>query len=123
MNATQTPFSRGLPAALWRHTRGAFAALMRGVCARMRENGGARTGPDRFSSLASMIPGVVYQRIVMPNGDIRYTYMSEGSREMFGVSPEEVLRDPEILFGKYSEDYKASFRQRLMEAQAAAQRP
>ena len=33
----------------------------------------AATGNDRFASLASMIPGVVYQRIVKPDGDIRYT--------------------------------------------------
>ena len=76
----------------------------------------AATGNDRFASLASMIPGVVYQRVVKPDGDIRYTYMSEGAREMFGVSPEQVLEDPEALFSTYGEDYKASFRQRLIAA-------
>ena len=74
------------------------------------------TGGDRFASLASMIPGVVYQRIVSQNGDIRYTYMSEGSREVFGVAPEEVLKDSEVLFKTYSDDYKASFRQKLIAA-------
>jgi len=74
------------------------------------------TGNDRFASLASMIPGVVYQRVVKPDGDIRYTYMSEGAREMFGVSPEDVVEDPEALFRTYSEDYKANFRQRLIAA-------
>ena len=71
---------------------------------------------DRFASLASMIPGVVYQRIVTPDGDIRYTYMSEGARELFGVAPEDVMRDPEALFSTYSDEYKANFRQRLMAA-------
>ncbi len=74
------------------------------------------TGNDRFASLASMIPGVVYQRIVEPNGDIRYTYMSEGAREMFGVAPDDVMEDPEALFRTYSDDYKSNFRQRLLAA-------
>ena len=77
---------------------------------------GAATGNDRFASLASMIPGVVYQRIVKPDGDIRYTYMSEGAREMFGVAPDDVMEDPEALFKTYSEDYKSNFRQRLIAA-------
>ncbi len=73
-------------------------------------------GDDRFASLASMIPGVVYQRVIKPDGSIRYTYLSEGAREMFGVSPEEVMEDPEVLFRTYSDEYKASFKQRLKEA-------
>ncbi len=76
----------------------------------------SETGSDRFASLTSMIPGVVYQRIVKPDGDIRYTYISEGAQEMFGVSADEILKDPEALFKTYSDDYKAHFRQRLVAA-------
>ncbi len=71
---------------------------------------------QQFSSLAAAIPGVVYQRVVRPDGDIRYTYLSEGARELFGVSPEDVLKDPEVLFSTYTEDYKNSFKARLLEA-------
>jgi signal transduction histidine kinase/CheY-like chemotaxis protein len=71
---------------------------------------------NNFDSLAATIPGVVYQRVVRPDGDIRYTYLSEGAREIFGVAPEEVLKDPEVLFRTYSEDYKKSFRERLVQA-------
>ena len=71
---------------------------------------------QQFNSLAAAIPGVVYQRIVWPSGDIRYTYLSEGAREMFGVDPEAVLKDPEVLFNTYSDEYKKTFRARLVEA-------
>ncbi len=75
-----------------------------------------RQGGDRFASLASMIPGVVYQRIVTIGGEIRYTYISEGARDMFGVEPQDILDDPEALFRTYSEEYKSQFKQRLIEA-------
>jgi diguanylate cyclase (GGDEF)-like protein len=75
--------------------------------------------PDRFASLASTIPGVVYQRIVTPEGDIRYTYISEGAREFFGVAPEEIIKNPDVLFRTFSEEYKTSFKKRLIAASKA----
>ena len=75
-----------------------------------------RTADERFTSLAASIPGVVYQRIVTPDGDIRYTYISEGARDLFGVSPEEILANPQVLFDCHGPQYRTQFRQRLLEA-------
>jgi diguanylate cyclase (GGDEF)-like protein len=74
---------------------------------------------ERFSALASAIPGVVYQRVVKPDGDIRYTYISEGARDLFGVSPEQILADPDALFKTFGPEYKAKFRERLVAASKA----
>jgi PAS domain S-box-containing protein len=71
---------------------------------------------DRLSAIAESIPGVVYQRIVTPDGDIRYTYISEGARDLFGVSPEEILKDPNALFDIFTPEYHATFRERLLTA-------
>lgn len=71
---------------------------------------------DGFSELASTIPGVVYQRVVRPDGDIRYTYISEGAKNLFGVDAETIIRDPQALFNHYGAEYRASFRQKLIEA-------
>ncbi len=65
----------------------------------------------------SKLPGVViYQRVVTPDENIRYTYISEGCRDLFGVSAQEILSDPEALFSRHSEEYKAKFRERLVAA-------
>jgi len=71
---------------------------------------------ERFTSLAASIPGVVYQRLVTPEGRIRYTYISEGVRDLFGVAPEEVLADPQALFNRHDPSYAATFRERLLSA-------
>ncbi|HEX7967672.1 MAG TPA: PAS-domain containing protein [Stellaceae bacterium] len=71
---------------------------------------------ERFTSLAASIPGVVYQRLVTPEGDIRYTYISEGVRDLFGVTPEAVLADPRALFNRHDPSYAATFRERLLSA-------
>ncbi len=71
---------------------------------------------DSFASLAEMIPGVVYQRVVTPGGTIRYTYISEGAYDLFGLSPSAIVEDPEALFSSYSPEYRAAFRTKLIEA-------
>ncbi len=71
---------------------------------------------QRFASVAATIPGVVYQRRVSPDGDVRYTYISDGARDLFGVSPEEILADPGALFACHGPDYRATFRERLLKA-------
>ena len=71
---------------------------------------------ERLSAIAASIPGVVYQRVVSPDGDIRYTYISEGARDLFGVSPEEIIKDPNALFDIFTPEYHATFRERLLTA-------
>ena len=70
----------------------------------------------RFASLAANIPGVVYQRLVTPDGDIRYTYISDGALDLFGVSPAEVLSDSQALFDCHGAEYRKTFRERLLAA-------
>ena len=75
-----------------------------------------QSADERLSSLAATIPGVVYQRLVKPDGDIRYTYISEGARDLFGVEPEDILNDPQALFGRHGPEYRKTFRERLLAA-------
>jgi len=75
----------------------------------------SRLGPDVAS--LSGLPGIVlYQRVVTPEGQIRYIYISEGALDLFGVSPEEIVSDPNALFGCHSPEYSAMFRERLLTA-------
>ncbi|MGI9435991.1 MAG: sensor histidine kinase [Geminicoccaceae bacterium] len=76
---------------------------------------------ERFAALAKNIPGVVYQRVVRPNGDIRYTYISDAAKDLFGVAPDEILSDPQALFDCHGPDYYATFHDRLLAASRAMQ--
>jgi diguanylate cyclase (GGDEF)-like protein len=108
------------PIAWYRRLLREHAAPLLAACLSTRVPGApAVVQPDRFASLAATIPGVVYQRIVTPQGDIRYTYISEGAREFFGVEPEEIIKNPDVLFRTFSEEYKASFKQKLISASNA----
>ncbi len=71
---------------------------------------------EQLTSLASSLPGVIYQRVVSPDGDIHYTYISDGARDFFGVPAEEILSNPNALFDCHGPEYRASFRERLRAA-------
>lgn len=81
-----------------------------------RRDRALRSADERLASIAASIPGVVYQRVVRPNGDIRYTYISDSARELFGVSPEEIVANPSALFDCHGPEYSQTFRQRLLAA-------
>jgi diguanylate cyclase (GGDEF)-like protein len=120
MGALSLYFKQGTPVARYRRLLRQHAAPLLAACLSARPvTPPAVAHPDRFASLAATIPGVVYQRIVSPQGDIRYTYISEGAREFFGVAPEEIIENPDVLFRTFSEEYKASFKQRLIAASQA----
>ena len=86
------------------------------ITGRERAEGAKQEADERLASLAASIPGVVYQRQVTPEGDISYTYISEGARDLFGVSPEEILADPNALFDCHGPEYRIEFRERLLAA-------
>ncbi|RMD63529.1 MAG: hypothetical protein D6826_04700 [Alphaproteobacteria bacterium] len=75
-----------------------------------------QTADERLMSLAASLPGVVYQREVTPDGDIRYTYISDGAKDLFGVSPEEIVADPQALFDCHGPEYGLDFHERLLAA-------
>jgi diguanylate cyclase (GGDEF)-like protein len=77
---------------------------------------GVLGSPDGFSALTKLPGVVIYQRLVTPDGNIRYTYISEGAHDIFGVSAEEILSDPHALFNCHSQDYSAKFKERLLAA-------
>jgi diguanylate cyclase (GGDEF)-like protein len=72
---------------------------------------------DEFLATIASLPGVVlYQRVVAPDQKIYYSYISEGARDIFGVSANEILANPDALFSTHGSDYKSKFRERLLSA-------
>jgi diguanylate cyclase (GGDEF)-like protein/PAS domain S-box-containing protein len=93
------------------------AAELAALVARLRRTvRRAEEGDTRFAALSSTVPGVIYQRVVSPDGAIRYAYISENAFDLFGVTAEKILTDPEALFAHYGKEYRESFRQKLLQA-------
>jgi PAS domain S-box-containing protein len=67
----------------------------------------------RFQSIAGNLPGVVYQRVLHPDGRIAYPYVSEGARRLFNLEPEALQRDPALMLGTIHPDDRPLFHRAL----------
>ena len=52
----------------------------------------------RLRSIASNLPGVVFQRVLDPDGTFAYPYVSEGIEEILGCEAADIVFDSSILF-------------------------
>ena len=72
--------------------------LMRDVTERRRAEAMQQEALVRLRKIASQVPGVVYQYRLNPDGTSCFPYASEGIREIYRVSPEEVREDASKVF-------------------------
>ena len=59
---------------------------------------------ERLKNLSSMVPGVVYQYLLRPDGTSCFPYASEGIRAIYGVDPEDVKIDATGVFTRLHPD-------------------
>jgi|GEM_PF-335898 len=55
-------------------------------------------GEQRLNQLAEHIPGMIYQYRLRPDGSSCFPYASDGIREIYGVTPEQVKSDASSAF-------------------------
>lgn len=66
---------------------------------RVEERASALTESEaRLKRLAANVPGMLYQYQLYPNGNVRFSYVSDGCYDLFGVEPEQILRNSDIIF-------------------------
>lgn len=52
----------------------------------------------RLERLAANVPGMLYQYQLYNNGDVRISYVSDGCHDLLGVKPEQMRRNPDIIY-------------------------
>ena len=73
--------------------------VARDITDRRRVEDALRESEERLRKLADNLPsGFIYQIVLGPAGDRRFTYVSRGVEPLCGVTSEEVLADPARLY-------------------------
>jgi PAS domain S-box-containing protein len=61
---------------------------------------------EKFSALAALVPGVIYQYRSYPDGRSCFPFASPGMNDIYEVTPEEVRQDATPVFGRlHPDDY------------------
>jgi len=69
-----------------------------------------------LSDLLCLVPGVLYQFRLFPDGHFSFPYSSNGMNEIFEVSPEEVMHDTSILKERIHPDDFALLKEAISES-------
>jgi PAS domain S-box-containing protein len=70
---------------------------------------------EQFYKTANTVPGMIYQIVFHPDGTVSYPYVSEGCRALYGVNPEDVMRDASILTKMWHPDDIGEYMRRVEE--------
>ena len=67
-----------------------------------------RLSEARFQSLATNIPGIIYQYLKRSDGSDAFLYISQGCRDLFELDPAGVMQDSSLIWGTlHPEDLEA----------------
>lgn len=68
----------------------------------------------RFLAMADNVPEMLFQLVCYPDGSLEFAYVSGGSRATLGLSPEQLLAEPEQFFARLQADERADFEEAMM---------
>ena len=75
-----------------------YLSIASDLTERRRAEAREREFSQRLQKIASQVPGMVFQFKQRPDGTRFFPYVSEGVRQIYGLSPEEVLRDSSSVY-------------------------
>ncbi|MDD4929950.1 MAG: PAS domain S-box protein [Gallionella sp.] len=73
--------------------------LIQDITARKQMEEAKEAALNLLSKIANNVPGVVYQFRLRPDGHASFPFVSEGIREIYRVSPEDVRKDASRILG------------------------
>jgi diguanylate cyclase (GGDEF)-like protein/PAS domain S-box-containing protein len=74
-----------------------YEGTVEDITDRVQAEQALRRSEHDFRRLAAQLPGVLYRLLITPDGQRHYSFVSEGVRALYGVSPEAVLADGMLL--------------------------
>ncbi len=98
--------------------RGGAVVTMTDITRRKHTENELRRSENRYQTITTNVPGVVYQRVRHPDGRLSYPYISPGVRELYGLDPNAVMADPNVILSVLHPDEKQRFFASLDESAA-----
>ena len=86
------------------------------ISARKHEEEAAGRNHDLLTSLARLVPGVIYQYRLDPDGRSAFPYSSPGMNDIYEVTPEEVREDASPVFSRLHPEDTEDVSQRIVES-------
>jgi diguanylate cyclase (GGDEF)-like protein/PAS domain S-box-containing protein len=72
-------------------------ALRDEITERTRAKEALQKSEERLRSISANLPGIVYRRVLKPDGTIHFPFVSDKAREMFGMDAQTIMADASVI--------------------------
>ncbi|CAA7627493.1 EAL domain-containing protein [Magnetospirillum sp. SS-4] len=86
-----------------------FVGIGRDITSRRQTEAALRETEQRLRAIAANMPGMVFQRVLAPDGRFEFSYVSEGCRSILGMGPDELLAEPQRFLALLDPDEQRAF--------------
>jgi len=82
-----------------------YEGTVEDITAQVQAQEELRRSEEQLRLMTSQVPGMVYVVHVAPDGQRQYRFVSSGIRDIYGIAPEDLMRDPALAAGfRHPED-------------------
>jgi PAS domain S-box-containing protein len=96
-----------------------FEGTVEDITDRMRDRLALQASQQQMRQIMEMVPGMVYQVKLLPDGQRQATFISGGARELLGLEPEDILADGMLMHRLRHPDDRARIEAETSAANAA----
>ena len=86
-----------------------YDGLVEDVTERKEMADALQNSEARYQRMVANVPGLVYQFILRTDGTVRFCFLSDSCRRLFGLEPDEIKADSSALFDKIHPEDLAEF--------------
>ncbi|MEO0036639.1 MAG: hypothetical protein RLZZ501_2662, partial [Pseudomonadota bacterium] len=86
-----------------------FVGIGRDVTRRRQTEAALRETEQRLRAIAANMPGMVFQRVLWPDGRVEFSYVSEGCRSVLGLEPAELVGESGRFFTLMQDEERLAF--------------
>jgi len=86
-----------------------FVGIGRDVTRRRQTEAALRETEQRLRAIAANMPGLVFQRVMWPDGQVGFSYVSDGCRTVLGLEPAELIAQPDRLLALMRDEERNAY--------------
>ncbi|MEM7772449.1 MAG: PAS domain S-box protein [Cyanobacteria bacterium P01_A01_bin.37] len=72
-------------------------SFVRDITERKQSEEALRQQKQQLESIAANLPGVIYREVVQPDGTVSLPYISEGTTQFSGLTPQQIMENPRLM--------------------------
>ncbi|MBW8014656.1 MAG: response regulator [Planctomycetes bacterium] len=91
-----------------------FEGLVEDITERKEVEEALKISESKYQKMVANVPGLVFQLLMHDDGTVEFPFVSESSRELFGIDPQNLCKDSAMLLDLLSESDRRAFHEALV---------